>query len=129
MTFPVCWRYLGRCSYLLVALLVMIIAYPFYGGETLGRRLLFGVLTSAILVSGAFAASQRRRTVVMALALAAPALALQWLYTLSGSPILTCFVSCSPPSMRSRLRMSWATCLVPDRSPATSSTRPSPPTS
>ncbi len=102
----------GRCSYLLVALLVMIIAYPFYGGETLGRRLLFGVLTSAILVSGAFAASQRRRTVVIALALAAPALALQWLHTLSGSPILTCFVSCLPPSMPSRLRMSWATCLV-----------------
>jgi hypothetical protein len=50
--------------------------------------LLFGLLTSAILVSGAFAASQRRRTVVMALALAAPALGLQWLHTLSGSPIV-----------------------------------------
>ena len=78
----------GPSSYLLIALLALIIAYPFYGGETLGRRLLFGVLTSAVLVSGAFAASQRRRTVVMALALAAPALALQWLYTLSGSPIV-----------------------------------------
>jgi hypothetical protein len=78
----------GPSSYLLVALLALIIAYPFYGGETVGRRLLFGVLTSAVLVSGAFAASQRRRTVVMALALAAPALGLQWLYTLSGSAIV-----------------------------------------
>jgi hypothetical protein len=78
----------GPSSYLLIALLALIISYPFYGGETLGRRLLFGVLTSAVLVSGAFAASQRRRTVVMALALAAPALGLQWLYTLSGSAIV-----------------------------------------
>jgi hypothetical protein len=78
----------GPSSYLLVALLALIIAYPFYGGETLGRRLLFGVLTSAVLVSGAFAASQKKRTVVMALALAAPALGLQWFYTLSGGPIV-----------------------------------------
>jgi hypothetical protein len=60
----------GRCSYLLVALLVMIIANPFFSDETLGQRLLFGVVTSAILISGAFAASQRKRTVVIALALA-----------------------------------------------------------
>jgi hypothetical protein len=78
----------GRCSYLLVALLVMIVAYPFFSDETLGQRLLFGIVTSAILVCGAFAASRKRRTVVIALALAAPALTLQWLYTLSGSPIV-----------------------------------------
>src|SRR5512132_1195254 len=78
----------GPSFYLLVALLALIIAYPFYGGETLGRRLLFGVLTSAVLVSGAFAASQRRRTVIVALALAGPALALQWFYALGGSAIV-----------------------------------------
>jgi hypothetical protein len=71
----------GPSSYLLIALLALIIAYPFYGGETLGRRLLFSVLTSAVLVSGAFAATQRKRTVVVALALGGPPLGLQWLYT------------------------------------------------
>ena len=67
----------GRCSYLLVALIVLILVYPFCDVTQWFDRLLLGTLNSAILMAGAAAASRRRRTWIIALALAVPALVLQ----------------------------------------------------
>lgn len=74
----------GRCSWLLLALVLLLMVYPLLDTSLMGRVLL-GLLNSAILVSGASAASGSRRTLAVAVAFALPALVLQWLSLVSPS--------------------------------------------
>jgi len=71
-----------RFVFLLAALLLLLLFYPFHNG-TLIANLLFGAVNMAILVAGVFAASHSRRTLLAALALGLPALALQWIHLIS----------------------------------------------
>ena len=72
-------RSVGPCTWLLGALILLLVAYPMVG-ESPDWALLMGVLNSAVLVSGAWAASRTRRTLILAFCFALPALALQWLW-------------------------------------------------
>jgi len=72
----------GSCTWLLGAIILLLVVYPMVG-ESLKWMLLFGVLNTAVLVSGVFAASHARRTLIVAFVLALPALTLQWLWVVS----------------------------------------------
>jgi hypothetical protein len=70
------WRARGRTTYLLAALLVLLLVYPFLG-DSLSHRLIGGFLNITILVAAAYAAGQSRRMIALAVLLAAPSLGLQ----------------------------------------------------
>jgi hypothetical protein len=70
------WRARGRSTYLLVALLVLLFAYPFLD-DSLPHRLIAGSLNVAILVAAAYAASESRGMFSAAALLAAPSFGLQ----------------------------------------------------
>lgn len=76
----------GRSTFLLLALLSMLIAYPFLDGTT-DQRLLLGALSSAILVAAAFAAGRSRRALMISFAFAGPTLVLKWWFILGGIPL------------------------------------------
>jgi hypothetical protein len=75
-------RETGSCTWLLGALILLLIIYPIVG-ESLQWTLLIGVLNTAVLISGAFAASRARKTLIIAFGFALPALALEWLWIIS----------------------------------------------
>jgi hypothetical protein len=77
----------ARFGYLLAALLALLVLYPFHD-DTPIAHLFFSALNSAILVSGAFAASRSRHTLVIAPGLAAPVLVFEWLYTATRNRFL-----------------------------------------
>lgn len=68
----------GACTWLLVALIMMLLLYPLLDETFLGRVILSG-LNSTILVAGVFAASGSRRALLTAVVLAVPTLTFQWL--------------------------------------------------
>lgn len=70
-------RQTGRSTWLLFALILMLILFPILDQSVAGRMVL-GVLNTAILAAAACAASGSRRTLFIALAFAVPALCLQW---------------------------------------------------
>jgi hypothetical protein len=70
-------RQTGRSTWLLFALILMLIALPVLEPSIAGR-VVFGVINTAILAAGAYAVSESRRTLLIALAFAIPALGLQW---------------------------------------------------
>lgn len=72
----------GPCTWLLGALILLLVVYPI-AGESLNWMLLIGILNSAVLIAGALASSRTRRTVIIAIGLALPALALQWKWVIS----------------------------------------------
>ena len=72
----------GRCTWLLGALILLLIVYPIVG-ESWKWLLTIGVLNTAVLISGAFAASHSRRTMFIAFGFALPALALEWLWVIT----------------------------------------------
>lgn len=76
----------GRSTYLLLALLALLILYPYAPADS--DRLLFGFINSAILITAVHAVSAARRHVATALVLAIPTLTLQWLH-LGGSGAAT----------------------------------------
>src|SRR6266853_2044504 len=67
----------GPCTYLLLALLVLILLFPYAKGDVLGRALL-AILYSLILIGGAFAISRNRRMFIVGFGLAVLGVALQW---------------------------------------------------
>jgi len=75
-------RVTGRCTWLLGALILLLVVYPMVG-TSWSWMLLIGVLNTAVLISGALAASKARRTMIMAFGFALPALALEWLWVVS----------------------------------------------
>jgi Ion channel len=76
----------GRATWLLLALILLPFLYPLANGSLVWRGIL-GLLNSAILVTGAAAASGSRRTLVLAVAFALPALGLQWAIVVRHDPI------------------------------------------
>lgn len=76
-----------RFGYLLVALIILIILYPFHE-ETPLAYLIFAGVNTAVLGAAAFAASHSRRTLLLALLLAAPVMALQWFDAVSHDPLV-----------------------------------------
>lgn len=67
----------GHSTWLLSALVLMLVAYPFLDHSFAGKVAL-GVLNTAILGTGAFVASGSRRMLHLAIGFAVPALGLQW---------------------------------------------------
>ncbi len=80
-------RETGRCSWLLLSLVLLLMIYPLLDTSFTGR-LILGLLNSAILVAGASAASGSRRTLMMAVAFALPALVLQWLTLVNRGEVI-----------------------------------------
>ena len=69
----------ARFGYLLIALILLVILYPFHNDTPLAY-LAFAAINSAVLASAAFAASRSRRTLLMVLALSAPVILLEWMH-------------------------------------------------
>jgi len=79
----------GRSTYLLIALLVLLFAYPFILDGSLANRLILGLLNVVIMVSSAYAATATRRAfVLVVLFLGLPVLGLQFLYLLYGNLVI-----------------------------------------
>lgn len=76
-----------RFGYLLAALILLIILYPFHD-ETPIAYIVFAGINSAILVAAAVAASHSRRTLGLVLLLAAPVVVLQWLHAVYRNALI-----------------------------------------
>lgn len=76
-----------RFGYLLVALILLVVLYPFHN-DTPTAYVGFAALNSAVLGAAAFAASQTRRTLLMILALSAPVIVLEWMHAFNRMPLL-----------------------------------------
>jgi hypothetical protein len=74
------WRAQGRTTYLLAALLALLLAYPFLD-DSLPHRLIGGFFNVAILVTAAYAASESRPMFAAAVLLAVPSFGLQVAYS------------------------------------------------
>lgn len=78
----------GHTTYLLAALLALLLAYPFLD-DSLPYRLVGGLLNVTILVAAAYAASESRRLFLLAMLLAVPAFGLQVAYSLTQGAIVS----------------------------------------
>src|SRR5271169_3401812 len=67
----------GPCTYLLLALLGLILLYPYAKGDVTGPIVL-GILYSLVLIGGAYAIGRNRRTLIVGFGLAVLGVALQW---------------------------------------------------
>lgn len=74
-------------SFLLISLLLLLIVAPFFGGHHLGMLVLDGVLT-IVLLSSMAAVSKDRRSLMIGLLLAIPALAARWLAYVAPGPVV-----------------------------------------
>ena len=78
----------GRSGYLLIALLLLLFAYPFFFDDAFWHRLAIGVLNLAILLTAARAALPKRSTFLLVVAgLGGPALGLQVYYLLTKNGV------------------------------------------
>lgn len=77
----------GPCTYLLLALLALILLYPYLMASLFGRVAL-GILFSAVLLAGAYAIGRTRRAIIVGFALAILAVALQWTSLLTRNAAL-----------------------------------------
>ena len=73
-------RNVGRFASLLIALIAIFAATPF-AGRTDSPVQLLSVAFSAVLVAGVYSVSRRRRVLYIAIAIAAPTLAFEWIST------------------------------------------------
>lgn len=69
----------GPCTYLLVALLALILVYP-YLKENAASRIVLGLLYSLVLLGGVYAVGRDKRKLVIGLGLAIIAIGLHWAY-------------------------------------------------
>ena len=72
----------GRCTWLLGALIVLLLAYPLVD-EWREASIFVALLNSGLLITAAFASGQGRRALIVAFVFALPALALNWLWLVS----------------------------------------------
>lgn len=77
----------GRCGYVLIAILLLIVLYPAVIGWSWGR-LVMALLASSIVISIAFAVGRSRRRLIASLILAALLLSLQCLYLAAGNQLV-----------------------------------------
>jgi len=75
-------------SLLLIALLLLAIAHPFFPEES-SAHVVFLITVSAVLIGGIWAVSRQRRMLVASLALAAPTFIVAWMQHFIERPWLT----------------------------------------
>jgi uncharacterized membrane protein len=78
----------GPCTYLLAALLGLILVYPLceHNGGTAGRIVL-GLLYSAVLIGGTYATGRSRESLIIGIVLAVLGICAQWAALLTAHPI------------------------------------------
>lgn len=76
-------RLKGRCSYVLAALMLIIVIYPYLLGSSWGRIVLL-LLVSAIIISITYAVGRSRREMFVAVAFSAVVFALQAAFLFTG---------------------------------------------
>ena len=76
----------GGLRALFASLVVMLVLYPVLDEEPLGRGI-FVLVSTAVVLSGAYAASHDRRRLATALLLAMPALATRWSFVFLRTPL------------------------------------------
>lgn len=79
----------GKFSFLLAALLLFLIVFPFI--EAQGPMPVLDLFVSAVMVAGIYSVVNDRRFLIIALVLAVPALIGRWLLPFSPAPWLTIF--------------------------------------
>ena len=77
----------GRCSYVLLALLFLILLYPDVMEWALGRTVM-AVLVSAVVLAIAYAVGQSRQRLLAAFIFAVVLLGLQWTYLATGNRLI-----------------------------------------
>jgi hypothetical protein len=68
----------GPCSYLLLALIALILLYP-YLQHGLFSRIVLAILYTAVLLGGAYAMGQNKSSLILSIGLAVTGVAMQWL--------------------------------------------------
>ncbi len=76
----------GRCTYLLLSLLSLILVFPYATGEILGRIAL-SILYTLVLIGGTYAIGRSRGTLMLGLSLAVLSVGLQWTALLTNTAI------------------------------------------
>ena len=74
----------GPCTWLLLALIALVLVYPYIETGDFGRIVL-GVLYSLVMIGGAHAIGQSKRLLILRVGLAALGIALQWTALLTGA--------------------------------------------
>ena len=74
----------GPCTWLLLALIALVLVYPYIETGAFGRIAL-GVLYSLVMIGGAHAIGQNKRLLILRIGLAALGIALQWTALLTGA--------------------------------------------
>ena len=74
----------GPCTWLLLALIALVLVYPYIETGDFGRIVL-GVLYSLVMIGGAHAIGQSKRLLLFRVGLAALGIALQWTALLTGA--------------------------------------------
>lgn len=69
----------GRCTWLLAALVMLLLTYPF-AGQSVEASLLVALFNSAMLIAAAFASGVGRRTRIISFLFAVPAIVLTWMW-------------------------------------------------
>ncbi|HWB49332.1 MAG TPA: hypothetical protein VG651_09500 [Stellaceae bacterium] len=77
----------GPCTYLLLALLGLIIIYPYCKSGGLIGRVILAVLYSLVLIGGTYATSRSLRSLVIGISLAVLGISLQWAALLTGHAV------------------------------------------
>jgi hypothetical protein len=77
----------GPCTYLLLALLGLILLSPYLQGG-LHSRVILAILNTAVMLGGAYAMGQNRRLFILGIVLAMIGVVLQWLMLLATSAVL-----------------------------------------
>jgi hypothetical protein len=77
----------GRCSYVLLALLLMILVYPNLIGQNWGREVL-AVLFAAIVVSVVYALGGSHRRLIVAAIFGTVLVVFQWIYFQTGNRLI-----------------------------------------
>jgi hypothetical protein len=77
----------GPCTYLLLALLGLIIIYPYCKNAGLPGRIILAILYSLVLIGGTYATSRSRDSLIIGIILALLGITLQWTALFTGHAI------------------------------------------
>lgn len=78
----------GPCTYLLLALLGLILVYPLCEHSGTPGRIVLGFLYSAVLIGGTYATGRSRGSVITGIVLAVLGICAQWAALLTDHPVL-----------------------------------------
>ena len=75
---------IGPCTFLLLALLALIVVYPYCKDAGMVGRVMLGLLYSCVLIGGTYATARSREALIIGGALAVLGIGLQWTALLTG---------------------------------------------